>query len=78
MSIFGIKRTTQRPYEFDDDIHHVVSFEFDDSKSLIVNLNFLVMSVRHVESNSVKVFEVVQVSDQVGLGGWGLVACSCL
>ena len=35
MSIFGIKRSTQRPYEFDDDTYMVVSFEFDLDKMRI-------------------------------------------
>ena len=34
-SIFGIKPMTQRPYEFDDDIHYVVSFEFNLDKMKI-------------------------------------------
>ena len=34
-SLFGIKLLTQRPYEFNDDIHMVVSFEFDLNKRMI-------------------------------------------
>lgn len=28
-SIFGIKANTRRPYEFPDDVHTIVSYEFD-------------------------------------------------
>ena len=34
-SIFSIKPLTIRPYEFDDNIHMVVSFEFDLDKKRI-------------------------------------------
>ena len=34
-TIFGIKPLTLRPYEFDDDIHMIVSFEFDLNKMKI-------------------------------------------